>query len=59
MANQELIASNREEIINAMKFGYLSENQVKILMSRANERLTYSELIMKYKISCRTALEHA
>ena len=58
MTNDELIASALEEIKDAMNLGYLSENQVKILISRANERLTYSELIKKYNISCRTALAH-
>ena len=42
MTNHELISAALDEIQDALKLGYLSDNQVQILMSRTNEGLTYN-----------------
>lgn len=58
MEDQQLYFTVIDEIIDALKLGYLSKNQVEIIKDRAINNLTYEELIKKFNISGKTALTH-
>lgn len=58
MEDQQLYITVLDEIIDALKLGYLSKNQVEIIKDRAINNLTYEDLIKKFNISGKTALTH-
>lgn len=58
MYNTELISSIFDEINVANENGYLTKNQVNIVLARKNDGLAYEQLISKFNISCKNALIH-